>query len=188
MPLAFLKRLMGIMPHRHVEPSKPWPRVPTDAEQGFIDALDGLSEQLKEFTRRIEERAKKNEPRDLRLELAEKLALLKAQEAAQHAPPAVVKAPPWLVQRMAELKARTPPFGEEVETQMKFSAATSKCLDQGMSPEQVKDYVLLCAEDIIAARYPWRKKIAPGHYQSGCGCITDVDGKLVPGGWCGDHY
>lgn len=79
---------------------------------------------------------------------------------------------------------RTAP--EHVETQMKFSAAMSRCLDQGMTYEEAKDYIEACADDIKAGvQTPWRRKIGENRYQGECGCIFNSDGERLRR--CGDH-
>jgi hypothetical protein len=73
-----------------------------------------------------------------------------------------------------------------VETQMKFSAAMSKCLDQGMSYDDAKDYIEACADDIKAGvQTPWRRKIGENRYQAECGCIFNSDRVRII--CCRDH-
>jgi hypothetical protein len=103
------------------------------------------------------------------------------------AKPSVIKAPNWLVARMVALRNRPPPTQEQVDTQMKFSRAMTKCLDEGMTYEEAKTYVEACADDIRAGLdSPWRKKVGENRYEGSCGCVFNADGKRVH--WCGDHY
>lgn len=93
---------------------------------------------------------------------------------------------PWPRAPLAELKAPVPPTAEEVDTQMKFSAAMSRCLDQGLSYDEAKDYIEACADDIKAGiQTPWRMKVGENRYRAECGCIFNSDRQRVA--WCRDH-
>jgi hypothetical protein len=85
-----------------------------------------------------------------------------------------------------KVPTEAPPTYEEIDTQMKFSAAMSRCLDSGMTYEQAKDYIEACADDIKAGiQTPWRKKIGENRYQADCGCIFNSDRARVS--QCRDH-
>jgi hypothetical protein len=157
--LGWLRRLVGLYP-------KPKARTLSGEEQAFVAALDDVTERLQEFTARMNARRDKRH---------------------QEQVPPVIKAPSWLVQRMAELKAATPPTLEEVEAQMKASAKLSRCYDQGMSYDEAKQFALDHSNDILASlNAPWRKKVGDNCYEGSCGCVFDAEGNRVK--WCGDHY
>jgi hypothetical protein len=93
---------------------------------------------------------------------------------------------PWPRAPLAELDPATPPTHDEIDTQMRFSAAMSRCLDQGMSYDDAKDYVEACADDIKAGmQTPWRRKVGENRYQAECGCIFNSDRLRVYR--CRDH-
>jgi hypothetical protein len=100
--------------------------------------------------------------------------------------PKLIVAPPHLVETMQRLAAEPAPSIEEVDTQMKFSAAMAKCLDAGMSYEDAKEYVAACADDIKAGiNTPWRRKLGENRFEGLCGCIFNGDGeRVIP---CRDH-
>lgn len=111
--LGFLKRLVGLFPKQqarspsgnHIEPSKPWPRKPTLAEQQLIVALDDVTEKLNEFRQKIE------------------------RSIARPNRPEVIPAPQWLKDQMERIRAMPPATLEEVETQMRASAERRRELD-----------------------------------------------------------
>lgn len=101
--------------------------------------------------------------------------------------PEVIKAPPWLVERMEAIRQQPPPPPEEVEAQLKASAKLSRQLDRGLSYEEAKQFALDHSEDIVAhLNAPWRKKVGENRYEGSCGCVFDAEGHRVE--WCGDHY
>ncbi|MGE0406591.1 MAG: hypothetical protein AB7O65_09840 [Candidatus Korobacteraceae bacterium] len=99
----------------------------------------------------------------------------------------VIKAPPWLVERMEKIKALPPPTREEMQAQMQASAWMRKLLDRGLTDEQIEQ-ALLDHSDLIRAQIqtPWRKRVGENAYEGLCGCIFNSDGKRIQ--WCcGEH-
>jgi hypothetical protein len=101
--------------------------------------------------------------------------------------PRVIKAPPWLAERMAELRRQAPPTPEEVETQMAASARISKMLDRGLTQDEIKQIMVDHSDDILGQlNAPWREKIGPNRYRGSCGCIFNAEGERLE--WCGEQY
>jgi hypothetical protein len=99
----------------------------------------------------------------------------------------VIKAPPWLVERMEAIRKLPPPTEEEVRVQMESSAKLRRQLDRGLTQEEAKQFALDHSQDILAhLNAPWREKIGENRYQGSCGCVFDAEGNRVE--WCGDHY
>lgn len=98
----------------------------------------------------------------------------------------MVKAPPWLVARMEELRRRPPPTAEEVAVQMASSARLSKLLDRGMTQEEIKEFMLDHGDEILAQlNTPWRKRVGENRYEGACGCIFNAEGQRIE--WCGEQ-